>query len=153
MAQAGVQEETNAKEYVVPAVLLGIGVLVYLGYAVIVNGVDGILGMLIYLPIRIAVQVTLGVVACFITAKIMGTGFGDLKSAIIKLAAIFMFPGAVTFFIPYVGWLMALVLYWGMLEKLFELEAMETIVLAVVIWLVNLGAIIFLGMMGLAMMH
>jgi hypothetical protein len=150
MARVEVETDSarNAKDYVIPSALLALGIVIYLLYAFIVGGAAGLQGMLVYLPVRLLVQVVLGVAACMITVKIMGSAFGYLGSAILKLAAIFVFPSAATFFIPHVGWLIALLLYWGLIEWLFELDAMETIVLAIVIWCVNAGAILLVAFLG-----
>jgi hypothetical protein len=136
--------QSSPKDYLIPGILMGVGILIFLTYAFIMGGTAGLAAMAVYLPIRLVMMVVLGVIACFITARIMGTGFGYLKSAIVKLAAIFIFPAAATFFIPWVGWLLALLLYWKLLEWLFELEALETVVLAIVIWFVNIGAMILM---------
>jgi len=75
--------------------------------------------------------------------------------AVMKLAAIFVFPDGVTSFIPWmiVAWLVAVVIYWGLLEWLFELDSMETIMLAIVICLVNAGAVVLLMLFGLAIVR
>jgi len=138
-------------EYLKPAILLGVGIAIYMLYALIVGGPAGLIAMGILLPIRIFFQVTLGVIACYITAKIMSTDFGLLLPAIVKLAAVFIFPSAVTFFIPWIGWLIALGLYWCLLQWLFELDGMETIVLSIVIFGVNLAAIFFVAFLGFAL--
>jgi hypothetical protein len=143
--------ESDPKDYLIPGVLLSIGILIFLAWSVILGGLTGLAVMAVYLPIRLVVQVVVGVIACFFTARIMGTSFGYLKTAIIKLAAIFVFPAAATFFIPWVGWILALLLYWKLIEWLFELEAMETIVLAIVIWFVNIGAMFFILVLRIPM--
>ncbi len=148
----GEEERSDPKDYLYPAMLLAAGVLAYLVHAFVKSGMGGVGGMLLYLPIQIIVQVIVGVVACLLTVRIMGTTFGYLTSAIVKLAAIFVFPTSVTAFIPYVGGLIALIIYWGLLEWLFELDPMETIVLSLVIWGLNAGVILLLATVHLAMM-
>jgi hypothetical protein len=146
-------QTSNPKDYKIPLALLGVGVLIYMVYALIVGGIPGVAAMALVLPLRIVIQAALGIVACMITAKIMGTAFGYAGPAAAKLAAVFVFPGAVTFLIPYIGWIIALLLYWGLLEWLFELEALETIMLVIVIFFVNIGAILLLAFLGLALVH
>jgi len=142
---------SDPKDYRIPGALLGVGVLIYLAWGFLTGGSAGLVAMVIYLPVRLIVQVILGVIACFITARFMGTSFGYLKSALVKLAAIFVFPSAATFFIPWVGGIIAILLYWKLLEWLFELEALETIMLAIVIWFVNIGAFFLVAFLGLVM--
>ena len=43
-------------------------------------------------------------------------------------------PSAATFFIPWVGWILSWILYWKLIEWLFELDGIEPIVLSIVFW-------------------
>ena len=144
-------EAYAAKDYKIPAVLLGVGVVLYLIYGMYRGGVAGLGAMAVALPVQLLIQVALGVVACLLTVKIIGAAFGYVGSAILKLAAVAVFPSAVSIYIPYVGWIVSLLLYWGLLEWLFELEVMETITLVVVLFVVNALAIMLVAWIGLAM--
>jgi hypothetical protein len=99
--------------------------------------------------VLLLIMIPLGIVACFITAKLMGISFGELRSACVKLAAIFTFPGAVALIIPVtpLAWLVSIILYFGLLIWFFELEGWEPVVCAVVIWLVRLAATIIATML------
>jgi hypothetical protein len=149
-------EGVDSKEYKIPAILLGVGILIELLRAFFSPSKAGVTAALVALLIALIVRVGLGVVACYLTARIMGVGFGYLTTAILKLAAVFIFPSAVTFFIPMfgipvLGSLIAILLYWGLLEWLFELGAMETIALVIIIFFVNTGAIILITAIHVAM--
>ena len=99
---------------------------------------------LLALGIVLAIQVVLGVVACLLAGKLTGADFGLLLPGCMKLAAICVFPGAVTGLIPWgcAGYILGLLLYWGLLEWLFGLDPMETITTVVVMWAVNAGAVL-----------
>jgi hypothetical protein len=135
-------EAAPAKDYKIPAILLVIGILLYLLWAAFTGGAHAAAGMLIDIPVTLAFKLVIGTVACLLTSKIMGTAFGYVGSALLKLAAVFIFPGAVTLFIPWIGWLVALLLYWGLLEWLFELDALESIVFVIVIWVTSAVAML-----------
>jgi hypothetical protein len=66
-----------------------------------------------------------------VTASILHTGFGELRSAFLKLAAIIVFSGSLSAIIPY-GGLLVLFVYLGLLMWLFGLEIREAIVFAII---------------------
>lgn len=137
------EPQVDAKEYKIPAALLLVGILIDIGHTVFTAGVKGVGPELLAMGIIVTVQVILGIIACFITARIMGANFGTLTPAMVKLAAVCVFPGAVALFIPsfipLVGMFLTPLLFWGLLEWLFELDVMESIVLVFVIWIVQIG--------------
>lgn len=135
----------KAKEVTIPAVLLGIALAVFVGYGFYAAGAAGAGVVLMAVGVQLVIGVLLAIIACFITAKVMGISFGPLGSASLKLAAIFTFPAAVSLFIPVVGWLAALILYFALLAWLFDLEAFEAVVCAVVIWVVRMLAVLVAG--------
>ena len=140
---------TPAKEYLIPAALIAAGICISAVYGLAVGGASGFLSVLIYTAVTAVFQVALGIVACLITARAMGVAFGYAGSAILKLAAIFIFPSAVAILIPsIIGKIVGLIIYWGLIEWLFELDALETIVFAIVIWLVNIGALLLVAVAG-----
>ena len=122
--------------------LVGIGVAIFVVYGFVHAGAEGAATVFTALSVNLTIGVVLGVIACFITAKLMDISFGSLNSAMFKLAAIFLFPTAVSMLFPWVAvaWLVSFVLYFGLLTWLFELEGSEPIVCAVVIWVVRVVA-------------
>lgn len=151
-SDAQAPEAAPAKDYLIPLALIAAGFGISASYGLIHNGVAGLAGIAIYTSVATVVRVGLGVIACLITARIMGAAFGYAGSALLKLAAIFLFPSAVELFLPSIaGWIVGLILYWGLIEWLFELDAMETIVFAVVIWLVNIAAIFLVAVVGFSL--
>ena len=134
----------EAKEVKIPAALLGIALVVFVGYGFYTAGAAGAAMALVALGIQLVIGVVLAIIACFITAKLMGISFGPIGTASLKLAAIFAFPAAVSLFIPLVGWLVALFLYFGLLAWLFDLEGMEVVVCAIVIWGIRVFVFMFI---------
>jgi len=137
----------DPKEVKIPAALLGISLLVFLGYGLLAGGAGGAVAVLIVLGAQLVVGICLGILACMVTARLMSTSFGPLNTAILKLAAVFAFPTAIAAVIPVIGGLVALALYWGLLTWLFDLEGMEVVVCTFVIWVVRFVALIIGAMM------
>lgn len=84
-----------------------------------------------------ALETVVGIVAAYVTWSISGIGFGELKTAALKLAGILLFTGALAFLISF-GWIVAFPVYLGLLVWLFELDIREAILFAVVLWVVRL---------------
>jgi hypothetical protein len=101
------------------------------------------------LAIQIAglvIGVFLGIIACYVTASLLGTSFGYLGSAALKLAGIFTFPTAVSQLVPF-GWLLSLILFFGLLTWLFNLDWFEALIFTFVLWGVRIGFIFGLAML------
>lgn len=141
------------KEFTIPVSLIAIGLVLFAIYLLAFGGAGvAALGM-VALVIVLAVQVVLGIVALYIVAALMSIGFGELKSAALKLSAIFIFPYAVSLFLPGgLDWLVALGLYAILLMWLLELESIyEIVVCMIVIAVVRSIALIGIGGMLAAM--
>jgi hypothetical protein len=111
------------------------------GYGIWTAGAAGAGVVLAVVAIRLVIGIPLGIVACLLTASLMQASFGTLRGAILKLAAVFIFPTAFALLMPgLLAWLAAVVLYYFLLAFLFELEAMEVIVLVFVLSGVNIVA-------------
>jgi hypothetical protein len=139
----------DAIEIKIPLALLLAGLAIIAGYALLIAGPELAMAVVTLQMVLLLIMIPLGIVACFITAKLMGISFGELRSACVKLAAIFTFPGAVALIIPVtpLAWLVSIILYFGLLIWFFELEGWEPVVCAVVIWLVRLAATIIATML------
>ena len=131
---------SHSTEYAIPAALLAAALLAFVGFGFYAAGPGGALVVMTTVGVSLALATGLGIVACFMAAKILGTSYGPLGTGVLKLAAIIAFSSAVSLFIPYVGWLASLLLYYGLLSWLFDLDAIETIVTALVIWAVRMLA-------------
>ena len=98
------------------------------------------------------ITAVLGTVACFIVAALLGTNFGNVKSACTKLAAIALFPGAagagfalisplLGFSAIVVGAVAVIILTFGLLKTLFELTLFELVVFVFVLFWVEVIAV------------
>ena len=132
----------HVHEHLVPTLLLVVGLAIYVGHAFLTGDPDGTAAQLFVVGWQLVLNVVLGLIACAITGALMRTAFGRLRSAIFKLAAIFVFPAAVSLLIPSVpiAWLVSYALYFWLLTWLFDLEGWDVVVCAIVIWLVRIIA-------------
>ena len=115
-----------------PLMLVGIALVIYAGFGFATVGPAGGAIAVFILLLPAVITSVLGVAACFGTAQILGTNFGTLKSASINLAAVAMFPSAAGLLIslisPLLGGIAVIVLFFGLLKSLFDLEVFELIV-------------------------
>jgi len=133
-------------EFAGPMALLVIGLLIYGIAAFVKAGTTSAFVLMGVIFLMAAIETVLGIIAAFITASVMSTSFGELRTAVLKLAAILVFSGAMGFIIPtYFGALVALVLYIGLLRMMFGLEQIEAIVFAVIFWVIRMGVILLLA--------
>lgn len=129
----------DKKDFTYPLALLLIGVVVFVGYGLFL-GEASPSQTLLTLGIITTVQVIIGIIGCYIVASMMSIGFGTLGTASLKLAAVMVFPDAMSLLvpIPFVNWIVALVLYFSLLAWLFSLDVTETFVLVVVLFIIRL---------------
>ncbi len=132
-------EETEVK--------IGAGLFIVgaVGLEVFAASNTGAMGLIIAIIIYggyIAGSVILGVVAAFITAAVLGASFGEVKSAIIKLAGIIAFSSLVSAAVGS-GWISGLC-FGGLTMWLFDLDYVELIVFAVVMMILNITLLVVL---------
>lgn len=133
------------RELRAPLALLAIGLLVPGVVAFVQGGASGWLTTMIAYEVALLITVILGIVALFVAAALFSLSFGDARSAAIKLAAVFSFPGAIAMLVPLplLALGVALVLYVGLLAWLFELDFREAAISIVVIMVVRfVGALV-----------
>ena len=135
----------GSSELVVPLVLLVLGLIIFSIAAVNRAGAWSPVVMGIIL-LAAAIETALGIGAAYLTAMVLGTSFGELRTAIVKLAAIIIFCGALASVIPF-GWIIVLFVYFGLLMWLFGLETFEAGVFAVIFTGVRFLAVILLTQM------
>ena len=79
------------------------------------------------------------VAAAYVTAAFTHTGFGELRSAVLKLAAVYLFPSAVSALFPlWAGLLVSGAISFSLLIWLFDLEVHEAQTFTAVEMAVNL---------------
>jgi hypothetical protein len=127
-----------------PYAMLIAGIAVIVGRALLKQGPVAAVSAFGWVAILLITGVGLMGVACLITAKLLGAKFGDVRTAVWKLAAIFIFPIAVGSFLP--AWwamLVASALYFALLLWLFDLEVHEaalfTLIMIGMRWLIVIG--------------
>ena len=115
-----------------PLTLIGVAVVIYIGFGVATAGPVGGVITVFFLLLQALITSVLGLAACFLVAQIFSTYFGTLRSASVKLVAVALFPPAAGLLIalisPIIGALAVIVLFFGLLQSLFELELFEVIV-------------------------
>ncbi len=93
-------------EFKVPGIIFGVSLAVLIGWACIYPAQGSIGIALLAVTLSLGVNVILGVVALFVAAALFNMSFGELRSAYLKLGAIFAAPAAATSIIPNaaIGW-------------------------------------------------
>jgi len=135
----------------IPAILITVSLLVFFGIGAVLGGAAGALFTTVLFFIVAVIQVVVGVAACYLAASLLDTNFGELKEACVKLAAISMFPTAVSLILgqvsPLLAYLVVTVLFFGLLMSLFDLEFGESCIFVVILWAVKSLAKILLRML------
>src|SRR5690606_18969886 len=92
--------EVTFSEFTVPLVLLVGGLLIYGIGAFMAAGAQSagfVMGIVFVLA---AIQTILGILAAYATAALIKTSFGELRTAVLKLAGIIVFCGAIAYILP-----------------------------------------------------
>ena len=132
-------DTVEAKETTIPIVLSVVGALIFLVYGLTAGGFTAAGAIVVALAIWLIVGVGLALLACFLASALLGPDYGKLGPATLKLTAAFLFPTAIGLLIPGIGWLVSLALYLGLIGWLFQLDIWETVLTAILIFLVRLG--------------
>lgn len=125
-------------EYIKPIVMLVGGVAVVMGMSVTAGGREALL-----YPIVLAIELVFGVLGLYVATKLWLGGVGPLGLAILRLAGIYAVTDVVSLLtqpLLIVGWLITAAVYVGLLAWLFELEVMESVILALITFLLKLIA-------------
>ena len=132
-------EGQRAREIKIPAALLLAGIAGILAYAFVYGGKAGLTATLLGLTVQTVVGVAVLLLGCFIAAKVLEISFGQLHTAILKLAAIYVFPVAVGIWIPIaiIDWLVSLGIYFCLVTWLFELEGNEPLYVVAIFFTVK----------------
>ncbi|MEX0885031.1 MAG: hypothetical protein WD009_01210 [Phycisphaeraceae bacterium] len=133
----------------VPLVLLTVGVAALGPVLAIVIGVDGRLGrwMLIGALTYLVLGTALGIVALLIAGHFLGVNYGRIGTVALKLAGTFAMTSVIRVLVAPVGcmgMLITLAVFLGLLQYLFELEPVDLIWTALIIWLVQVAAFVLL---------
>ena len=137
---------SDFSEVKAPLILLVVGAVTSIVYGIVAVE-DVSVGLSVAgVVLNTALSVAFAIPACIIVAKILGVSFGFLNTAVLKLAALSVFPAAIGMIIPGIGSWVALALYFGLLEWFFELEWWQSIVFVVVLSVLRgLAAMLVVG--------
>ncbi|MEO2020175.1 MAG: hypothetical protein ABGZ53_38075 [Fuerstiella sp.] len=140
-------------EIKLPLTLIGTALIIYTGFGFATAGPAGAVAAVFLLLLKALITSILGIVACLGTAQILNTNFGTIKSASANLAAVALFPGAVGLLMalilsalisPVLGMMLValtvIVLTFGLLKSLFDLEFFELVVFVLILWGVSWAA-------------
>ena len=150
-------EQAARMEYIKPLVMLLVGGLVVMGLHLMTTpeDPDGISGLVLAAgyPIGLAIELAFGVAGLWIAATLWLGGAGPLGLAIVRLAGIYAMTdliGIIVAPLVMVGWLIMVVLYVVMLAWLFEFDIKESIMVALITFLLKFfaGVVIFSLIMG-----
>jgi hypothetical protein len=130
-------------EWVAPASLLGVGLLLAVGGMAVTKGRDGFAAGLLIVALQLVVTVPFNVAILFIAAPLLGVSFGPITTALLKLSSISVLTLGMSMTLQFGGMpgFMASSLVapigWGLFKWLFELEFVETLIVVAVTWLVQ----------------
>ena len=130
----------DPRQWVPSAVLLGVGLIILLASSIARPGELGVLGAFGVKLFVALIGATLALPACYATAQLLGISFGLLRTAVLKLGAIFVFSVAVAQVIP--GFF-TLVIYFGLVALLFDIHVMEAVAFTMIMWGIQVGALMW----------
>ncbi len=131
-----------------PIAILGSSLLVFAVAGFFVGGAEGAGATLAVVGIGLAFNIVFGIIALYTAAAVLQIDFGNIGTAVLKLAAVFSAPAAAGTLVPieFIDWLVSIVLYWVLLAWLFSLEARDLFISVVILFLVRLVAGVVAGM-------
>lgn len=143
---------TDIKEITIPLSLLGAGVALLFVAALHLQEAASFPAIMLGLAIDTTIRVTLLIVVAFLTARLIGAGFGSLNTAILKFAAIVVFTSGLTQAVnlSWIGWAIAIICWFCLLIYLFDLDGKEALIFIGVMIFVNVIISFAIAGMGLA---
>ncbi len=132
-------ERAARMEYIKPTVMLLLGGGIVVGYLLSSSGVGG---ALLYVLV-ISVELIVGVAGLWAASAIWLGGMGPLGLGILRLAGIYAMTDMIALFLgelAFVGLLIQLVCYVAMLAWLFDLDPAESILLAILTFVLKIVA-------------
>jgi hypothetical protein len=130
-------------EWVAPAVVLALGLVLAVGGMAVTQGRDGFREGLVVVGLRLLLTVPFSVAGLVLAAPLLGVSFGPFGLAVLKLSAISVLTLGIALTLQFGGmpaW-MAVTLVspvgWLLFHWLFALEFSETMFVLTVIWLIQ----------------
>lgn len=138
--------EASLQEFIPSLVLMGIGIALTMLYLFTHLEGRSAAAAMGGLAVLMVVQAALGIGAAFLVAMVIGSSFGELRSAGVKIAAILFFCAGIGVWLP-MGGLVVLFVYLGLLMWMFGLQMYEAVIFAIVFSVVRFG--VYLALAGL----
>ena len=132
-------ERAARMEYIKPTVMLLLGGGIVMGSLLSSGGVGS---ALLYVLV-ISIELIVGVAGLWAASAIWLGGMGPLGLGILRLAGIYAMTDMIALFLgelAFVGWLIQMVCYVAMLAWLFDLDPAESILLAILTFVLKIGA-------------
>ncbi len=119
------------REFKIPVILLGVGLVILVISTLALGGAAEAFSTLISAIALLLIQIPLTILALYILASLLGITYGNLWSAILKLAAITIFVEALAFTgsllgYPIISRVALLPVAWFLFSFLFDLDFTET---------------------------
>src|SRR5690606_8438382 len=136
--------DATFSEFAGPLALLVVGLLSYGAGAFFMAGARTagvVMGIIFVIAV---VETIVGIAVAYVTAAVLGTSFGELRTAVLKLAGILVFSGAIAFILP-LGGLISLAIYFGLLMWFFGLEVYEAVIFAILFSLARVLVVLGIG--------
>jgi len=136
-------EDREAPAWLVPTVILVLGLLLTVGSLALAKGQEGAAVGLAIVAGRLLMAVPLSIAGMFLVAPLLGISFGTIGLAILKLAAINVTALAIVMNVQFAGGLtimgyaIASPVMWLMFKSMFELDFNETMIAVTVIDLIQ----------------
>lgn len=142
-------ELTTTSEWIAPTLILGLGLLLAIGGMAIAKGQAGASESVLQVFVQLIIAVPLSTAGLFIAAPLLGVSFGDIRMAILKLAAINTLTLSIAITAgqggahPLLGQVIAAPIGWGLFKWLFDLDFSETLfvltLIGVMQWIARLS--------------
>jgi hypothetical protein len=134
-------------EYIKPTLMLLLGGGIVIGFRLLSGGtgpdeMSGVVSALLYVLV-ISIELIVGVAGLWAASAIWLGGVGPLGLGILRLAGVYAMTDMITLFLgelAFVGWLIRLVCYVAMLAWLFDLDPAESILLAILTFVLKIVA-------------
>lgn len=158
--QAGEHEPDPFREVKLPSILLAVGLLLTVAQAAYVAAQSpaAAVGLIIGTVLSLGINVALMLVGVFLAAKFAGICFGDARTAVLKLCAIYVGPTMLGTLVTQalggdiavacLGWGVSIVCYWGLTSYLFRLDGAQTMTCVFTIGVVRVAASFLVGMLA-----
>lgn len=142
-------ELATTSEWIAPTLILGLGLLLAIGGMAIAKGQAGASESALQVFVQLIIAVPLSTAGLFLAAPLLGVSFGDVRMAILKLAAINTLTLSIAITAsqggahPLLGQVIAAPIGWGLFKWLFDLDFSETLfvltLIGVIQWIARLS--------------